>query len=163
MTDVFLAFNCIVGPRQIPTMAYRPQANDADPSREDVCRQREPKGLERVCRAPDVSLNTAQDRVRGDTPFFLVHGWDPRSTLEASLPVVSTHRRYRNPRRWRNHVQSHYQRAREVVNERLCEAIRDRADHHNEGLRPYNFKAGGQVWLYLDRVKVDYARKLAHL
>ncbi|OWY91081.1 LOW QUALITY PROTEIN: reverse transcriptase [Phytophthora megakarya] len=51
------------------------------------------------------ALNTAHDQVRGETSFFLVHGWDPRSTLEA---VVS-------------------------------------------------------VWLYLDRVKEGYARKLAHM
>ncbi|OWZ19821.1 reverse transcriptase [Phytophthora megakarya] len=33
----------------------------------------------------------------------------------------------------------------EVVNERLREAIRDRPDHHNDGLRPHNIKAGDQV------------------
>ena len=22
------------------------------------------------------AINTAQDRVRGDTPFYLIHGWD---------------------------------------------------------------------------------------
>ncbi|OWZ22128.1 hypothetical protein PHMEG_0003217 [Phytophthora megakarya] len=53
--------------------------------------------------------------------------------------------------------------AKPFANERLREAIRDRADHYNEGLRPHNIKARDQVWLYLDRVKVGYARKLAHL
>lgn len=33
------------------------------------------------------ALNTAHDRVRGDTPSYLIHGWDPRSTLEAALPL----------------------------------------------------------------------------
>uniref|UniRef100_A0AAV1U787 Chromo domain-containing protein n=1 Tax=Peronospora matthiolae TaxID=2874970 RepID=A0AAV1U787_9STRA len=33
------------------------------------------------------AINTAQDRIRGDTPFYLIHGWDPRSTLEATLSV----------------------------------------------------------------------------
>ena len=27
------------------------------------------------------AVNTAQDRVRGDTPFYLIQDWDPRSTL----------------------------------------------------------------------------------
>ena len=36
------------------------------------------------------AINTAQDRVRGDTPFYLIHGWDARSTLEATLPLEST-------------------------------------------------------------------------
>ncbi|GMG14882.1 unnamed protein product [Phytophthora fragariaefolia] len=33
------------------------------------------------------AINTAQDRIRGDTPFYLVHGCDPRSTLEATIPL----------------------------------------------------------------------------
>ncbi|OWZ03123.1 hypothetical protein PHMEG_00025203 [Phytophthora megakarya] len=33
------------------------------------------------------AINTAHDRIRGDTPHYLEHGWDPRSTLEATLPV----------------------------------------------------------------------------
>ncbi|GMF44013.1 unnamed protein product [Phytophthora fragariaefolia] len=74
------------------------------------------------------ALNTARDRVRSDTPFYLAHGWDPQTTLEAPLPLVSTRRRDRDPRRWRYHVQAHYQRAREQVRERLREAIRERAD-----------------------------------
>ncbi|POM81345.1 Hypothetical protein PHPALM_697, partial [Phytophthora palmivora] len=83
------------------------------------------------------ALNTAQDTVRGDTAFYLVHGWDPRSTLEAVIP--------------------------EAVNEKLREAIRARADQHNENIRPHKIEEGVQVWLYLDRVKEGYARKLAHM
>ena len=30
-------------------------------------------------------INTTQDRVRGDTPLYLIYGWDPRLTLEATL------------------------------------------------------------------------------
>ena len=36
------------------------------------------------------AINTAHDRVRDDTPCYLIHGWDPRSTLEATLPLCST-------------------------------------------------------------------------
>ena len=36
------------------------------------------------------AMNTAQDRVRGNTPFYLIHDWDPRSTSEATLPLGST-------------------------------------------------------------------------
>ncbi|GMF44825.1 unnamed protein product [Phytophthora fragariaefolia] len=109
------------------------------------------------------SLNTAQDRVRGDTPFYLTHGWDPRSTLEASIPLGSTRRRDRDARRWRYRIQQQYQRAREQVKERLREAIRDRADHHHEQVLPHKIEVGAQVWLYLDRAKEGYAQKLAHM
>ena len=33
------------------------------------------------------AIKTSEDRIRGDTPYYLIHGWDPRSTLEATLSV----------------------------------------------------------------------------
>ena len=66
-----------------------------------------------------LALTTSQDLVRGDTPFYLIHGWDLRSTLEALLPLGSTKRRDMTPQRWRYHIQSRYQCARAVVNNRL--------------------------------------------
>ncbi|GMF29431.1 unnamed protein product [Phytophthora fragariaefolia] len=85
------------------------------------------------------------------------------STLEATIPVGSTRRQDRDPRRWRYQIQRYYQQARAQVNERLQEAIADRADSHNETARPHQIEAGSRVWLYLDRVKEGYARKLAHM
>ncbi|OWZ10791.1 reverse transcriptase [Phytophthora megakarya] len=109
------------------------------------------------------AINTAHDRIRGDTPHYLVDGWDPRSTLEATLPVGCTRRRYRDARRWRYRVQRYYQQYREQVNARLKEAMADRADRHNEGVRSHQIEAGTRILLYLDRVKEGYAGKLAHL
>ena len=60
-------------------------------------------------------------------------------------------------------MQRHYQRAREAVNERLRTAIQTRADRHNENLKPHEIEPGAQVWLYLDRVKEGYTRKLTHM
>ncbi|OWZ02653.1 reverse transcriptase [Phytophthora megakarya] len=68
-----------------------------------------------------------------------------------------------NARRWRYRVQRYYQQSREQVNARLKEAIADRADRHNEDVGSHQIKAGSRIWLYLDRVKEGYARKLAHL
>uniref|UniRef100_H3H9H5 Chromo domain-containing protein n=1 Tax=Phytophthora ramorum TaxID=164328 RepID=H3H9H5_PHYRM len=152
-------------------MAYRPQANGtAERMVQTLTRSLKmyvsdvnQRDWDEYAERLTFALNTAQDRVRGDTPFYLAHGWDPRSTLEAALPLGSTRRRDQEPRRWRYHVQEHYQRAREQVRERLREAIRGRANRHNEDLRPHNIAVGAQVWLHLDRVKKGYARKLAHL
>ena len=49
------------------------------------------------------------------------------------------------------------------MNERLKIAIRDRVDRHNADADPRNIEGGTQVWLYLDRVKEGYTRKLAHM
>ncbi|OWZ11836.1 hypothetical protein PHMEG_00015090 [Phytophthora megakarya] len=54
-------------------------------------------------------------------------------------------------------------KAREQVNQRLREAIADRADMHNDLVRPHPVESGSRVWLYLDRVREGYAKKLAHL
>ncbi|POM69106.1 Hypothetical protein PHPALM_14642 [Phytophthora palmivora] len=109
------------------------------------------------------ALNTAQGRVRGDTLFYLLHGWGPRSTLEGMVPSGSTRRRDRELHRWRYRIQNEYQQTRDQVNTKLHEAIQERADRHNETVRPYEIEVGAQVWLYLDRVKEGYARKLAHM
>ena len=66
-----------------------------------------------------VTISTAQNRVRGDTPVYLVHGWDPRSTLEATLPLRSTNIRDRDTMGWRYNIQHQHQRSRSTVNEHL--------------------------------------------
>ncbi|POM68506.1 LOW QUALITY PROTEIN: Reverse transcriptase [Phytophthora palmivora] len=171
MSDFFRSFNKIVGQRQRATMAYRPQANGTTERMvgtstravkmyvEDIDQRDWDDYAERLTFA----LNTAQDRVRGDTAFYLLHGWDPRSTLEAMLPLGSTRRRDRELRRWRYRIQKQYQQAREQVNERLRDAIQERAERHNETVLPHKIEVGTQVWLYIDRVKEGYTRKLAHM
>ena len=109
------------------------------------------------------AINTAQDRVRGDTSFYLIHGWNPRSTLETTLSLGITKRRDHEPRRWRYHRQLQYLRAIEVVRDRIRIAIEDRADRHHTEEESHEIGVGSQVWLYLDRVKEGYSRKLAHM
>ena len=152
-------------------MAYRPQANGTAERMvqtltrsikmyvSDVAQQDWDEYAERLTFA----LNTAHDRVRKETPFYLVHGWDAKSTLEATLPVVNTRHRGAGARRWRYRLQPHYQRAREQVNEYLRSASQARVLTHNEQVVGHKIQPGTQVWLYLDRVKEGYAKKLAHL
>ncbi|KAG3101494.1 hypothetical protein PI124_g14697 [Phytophthora idaei] len=170
MSDFFRAFNKILGQRQRAMMAYHPQANGfAERMVQTITRalkmyvqDRDQKDWDEYAERLAIAINTAQDRIRGDTPFYLVHGWGPRLTLEASIRIGSTKRRDRDPRRWRYQMQKHNQQARSQVNQRLREAITDRADRHNDDVQPHRIQAGSQVWLYLDRVKEGYARKLAH-
>ena len=60
-------------------------------------------------------------------------------------------------------MQRQYRRAREQANELLRSAIEGRAQAHNEDVTDGNIEAESQVWLYLDRVKEGYARKVVHL
>ncbi|CAH0518443.1 unnamed protein product [Peronospora belbahrii] len=127
MSDFFRAFSSLVGQRQQTIMAYRPQANGTAEGlvqtltrsikmyASDVGQQDRDDCAERLTSA----MNTAQDQVRKETPFYLVHGWDATATLEATLPEVNTRSRIFGPRRWRYHIHHHYQRARAQVNENL--------------------------------------------
>ena len=135
----FEPFNRIAGQKQRATMAYRPQANGtAERMVQTLTRAikmyetgKNQKDWDKYAERLTFAINTAQDRVRGDTPFYLFHGWDPRSTLEATLLLGSTKPRDRDPRRWRYRIQRQDQRARSVMNDRLKVAIQDRADRHN--------------------------------
>ena len=98
------------------------------------------------------AINTPQGRIRGDTSFYLIHGWDPRSRLEATLSVGNTGIRDRDPKRWGYKIQRQYQRAQSAVNDHLRVAIQEREDRHNEDLEPHKVEVGTQVWLYLDQV-----------
>ena len=108
MSDFFRAFNRIAGQKQRATMAYRPQANGtAERMVQTLTRaikmyvtDENQKDWDEYAERLTFAINTAQDRVRGDTPFYLIHGWDPRSTLEATLQLGSTKPRDRDPRRW---------------------------------------------------------------
>ncbi|OWZ03489.1 reverse transcriptase [Phytophthora megakarya] len=164
MSDFFKSFNKILGQRQRATMAYRPQANGSAERMvqtttralkmyvEDLDKRDWDEYAERLTFA----ISTARDRIRGETPFNMIHGWDPRSTLEAVIPVG---------------VLAGMIEIREdgnigckkQVNQRLRKAIADRADAHNDLVRPHPVESGSRVWLYLDRVREGYAKKLAHL
>ncbi|OWY94169.1 reverse transcriptase [Phytophthora megakarya] len=88
MSDFFKSFNRILGQRQRATMAYRPQANGSAERMvqtttralkiyvEDLDQRDWDEYAERLTFA----INTARDRIRGETPFYMIHGWDPRST-----------------------------------------------------------------------------------
>ena len=79
-------------------MAYRPQANGTAERMvqtltrslkiyvADVNQQDWDEYAERLTFA----INTAQDRIRAGTSFFLIHRWDLISTLEATISVGNT-------------------------------------------------------------------------
>ncbi|KAE8997999.1 hypothetical protein PF011_g15237 [Phytophthora fragariae] len=171
MSDFFKAFSKLMGQRQRATLAYRPQANGAAERMvqtvtraikmyiADVDQRDWDEYVERLTFA----LNTSHDRTRNETPFFLVHGWNPRSTLEATLAVGNTSTGDAEARRWRLRIQRHYKVARAQALELVREAVEERARRQTERPTQHEIATGSQVWLYLDRVKPGYARKLAHM
>ncbi|DAZ98697.1 TPA: hypothetical protein N0F65_006729 [Lagenidium giganteum] len=108
------------------------------------------------------ALNTSHDFTRRETPFFLIHGWDPRSTVEACLPGVEPPNRALAASDWRRQIQIHYRQVRKWALEFQEKLKQQRADAHNASVaqspRPLDgqfLQAGDLVWVYID--------KLAHL
>ncbi|POM81060.1 Hypothetical protein PHPALM_1032 [Phytophthora palmivora] len=148
-------------------MAYRPQANSTTERMvgtltrsvkmyvEDVDQRDWDEYAERLTFA----LNTAQDRVRGDTPFCLLHGWDPRSTLEAMISLGSTRRRDVNP-------VSGDTVSRSNISKLVSKLTRDYVRRSKKGqidTMKLSDHMRAKLELKCDRVKEGYARKLAHM
>ncbi|OWZ12187.1 reverse transcriptase [Phytophthora megakarya] len=73
MSDFFKSFNKSLSQRQratwlIGSKLVDPQS-DLDQRDWDECAKR-----------LTFAINTARDQIRGETPFYMIHGWDPRST-----------------------------------------------------------------------------------
>ena len=81
MSDFFRAFNRIVGQKQRATMAYRPQANGtAERMAQTLTRaikmyvsDANQRDWDEYAERLTYAINTTPDRVRGDTPFYLIH------------------------------------------------------------------------------------------
>ena len=87
-------------------MAYRPQPNGtAERMVQTLTRSiktyiidENQQGWDKYAKRLTYAINTAHDRVRGETPFYLIHGWDPRLPLAATLPLGSIKPRDHDPR-----------------------------------------------------------------
>ena len=171
MYDFFRAFNKIAGQKQRAAISYIPQSNGtAEKMVQTLTRALkmyvtdvDQRDWDSYAERLKFSINTAQGRVRRDKSFYLIHGWDPRSTLEAVFFLGSTKLRDQDPCKWCYYIKRQYQHSRSAVNERLKAAIQDRVYRHNTDLEPTSIEVGSQVWLYLDRVKEGYARKLTNM
>jgi len=93
MSQMFAAFRQMMGSQQRATLAYRPQAN----GQQERAVQTVTQTIRAYVADPDqrdwddlaetlmFALNTSYDHTRKETPFYLVHGWDPKNTVTAML------------------------------------------------------------------------------
>ncbi|KAG2997071.1 hypothetical protein PC128_g22893 [Phytophthora cactorum] len=89
MSEVFQTFADMMQSRSRATLSYRPQANGQQERSvksvmasvrfyvEDPLQQDWDELVERLIFA----INNSMDTARKETPFYLGHGWDARSTL----------------------------------------------------------------------------------
>ncbi|KAH9078421.1 hypothetical protein Ae201684P_019508 [Aphanomyces euteiches] len=169
MSNVFKYFCDMLGQRQMPTFACRPQANGlAERSIQVMVRAvkhyvQDPKQrdwAERLVFAMNMSVSV----VRKETMFFLMHGWDPHTTITASVPTI---RGDAEPEAYRWRLQLHQQQVycHALNRDLVAAAIANRARRHNDQLPEdvdKRIKVGDAVWLYIDQAKPGVKVKLAH-
>ncbi|KAH9078909.1 hypothetical protein Ae201684P_019972 [Aphanomyces euteiches] len=93
-----------------------------------------------------------------------MHGWDPHTTITASLPTI---RGDAEPEAYRWRLQVHQQQVycRALNRDLVAAAIANRGRPHNNQLPEdvdERIKVGDAVWLYIDQVKPGVKVKLAH-
>ncbi|KAE9252277.1 hypothetical protein PF002_g3904 [Phytophthora fragariae] len=177
MSEVFAKFREMLGSRQRATLAYRPQANGQQ--------ERSVQTVNRAVRAyvaePDQSdwddqveklmwaLNMSLDATRLDTPFYLVHGWDPQSTVSAMLGPRPAGVDQRTAYEWRRGVQRQYEYAQAWAKDLQAQAKAKRSEAQTKTWQELSerlkkgFAVGDAVWLYLARVHPGLTKKFAHL
>ncbi|KAH9105745.1 hypothetical protein LEN26_014671 [Aphanomyces euteiches] len=173
MGEVFSHFASMLGQVQLSTFAYRPQANGtAERAIQTLTRSikayvsdPQQRDWDQYASRLALAINTVPSATRGETPFFLMHGWDPFTTLTASLPLPEEHEDP-DARQWRLAILDQHAHAQKAARELLKAAVRGRAEAHNARTSPAveeRIRVGDKVWLYIDQVKPGVKKKLAHL
>ncbi|DAZ97861.1 TPA: hypothetical protein N0F65_003288 [Lagenidium giganteum] len=135
LSDFFAEFSRLMGQRQSATSALRPQANGmAERKVQKITRamkmyvsDSEQRDWDEYAERLVLALNTAVDDTRKQTPFCFVHGWDPKSTVEASPGMAQMEVQDRDPRRWRFAMQRSYMQTRSHASPLIKEATEARS------------------------------------
>ncbi|OWZ05337.1 LOW QUALITY PROTEIN: reverse transcriptase [Phytophthora megakarya] len=96
MSNFFKSFNKSLGRRQRAPMVYRPQTNGSSErmvqtttgALKTYVQDLDQRDWDEYAERLIFTINTARDRIRGETPFYMVNGWNPMSTLAAVVPGV---------------------------------------------------------------------------
>jgi hypothetical protein len=137
-----------------------------------------------------LAINISFDFTRKETPFYLIHGWDARTTLFAMIPAITGRTQVDiDARAWRKDVRRLHQEALKKAYDLQVQWQKRRAEEHNSRLRcsarlrgqsaesatqpmrcggdiipsEVDFQVGDAVWMYVDKVKEGLTKKLAHL
>ncbi|GMF22525.1 unnamed protein product [Phytophthora fragariaefolia] len=143
MSEVFQSFAKMMQSKSRATLSYRPQANGQQERSvktviqsvrvyaEDPLQQDWDEIVERLVFA----INTSMDTTRRETPFYLVDGWDARSTLRA---MTSSLRRgtakQSDALAWRREVNRQQEIALEMAKAYQATEKARRAKEHNDTL-----------------------------
>ncbi|GMF66106.1 unnamed protein product [Phytophthora lilii] len=143
MSEIFQAFAEMMQSRSRATLSYRPQANGQqvrsvrtvmqsvrvyaeDPLQQD---------WDEIAEKLVVAINNSRDATRKETPFYLVHGWDARTTLRAmSTSLKRGLGRQTDALAWRREMNRQQEIALKMAKEYQVGEKARKAKKHNETL-----------------------------
>ena len=171
MSEFFQYFNKSIGQKQRATLSYRPAANGhAERNIQTVTRI-----LKMYCLDPEqldwdlhvvkvaLAINTSYNVTRHETPFHLLHGFDPLTPMEAMTVKYLHAGKDKNAKQWRRKKQRIWQYVRAYVIEALNKVQETRIQRSEDVAKGEPFEEGDCVWVYIPKVKEGFNRKLAHL
>ncbi|KAG3057060.1 hypothetical protein PI125_g25460 [Phytophthora idaei] len=142
MSEVFQTFADMTQSRSRATLSYCPQANGQQEQSvksvmasvrvcaEDPLQQDWGELVERLIFA----INNSMDTTRKETPFYLVRGWDARSTLRAMASMGRGLGRQSDARAWRREASRQQEIALAMTKEYQASEKKKRAKKHNDAL-----------------------------
>ncbi|POM79515.1 Hypothetical protein PHPALM_2799, partial [Phytophthora palmivora] len=157
MSEVFQKFSEMMQSRSRATLSYRPQANGQQERSVKTMIQTVRVYVEDPLQADwdDIAekmvyaINNSRDSIRQETPFYLVHGWDARSTMKAMTESV---RHGQNssadlgaPAEWRREANRQREVALRLTAEYQLKEKARRAKEYNESLSRVERRATPQA------------------
>jgi hypothetical protein len=140
MSSVFRRFNRMMQQKQRPTLAYRPQANvKQERSVQTVVKaikcyisDAKQRDWDEYVQQLELALNTSVSLQYKQTSFYLVHGWDARTQLEAVVPPKDGSAVEKNALAWRKRVGELHEEAMAHAHFIQTKLMEDRAAKNNE-------------------------------
>ena len=114
------------------------------------------QNLERVC----FSLNSSYDAERKETPFYIMHGWDPKSTMELAIGAPNGIEDIKC-KRWRKTVNERSRIVKELVEKQYRSVQLKRAVQSEKFQRGKPFEIGDRVWSFDPKYGQDENRKFS--
>ncbi|KAE8980606.1 hypothetical protein PR002_g24070 [Phytophthora rubi] len=146
MSEVFQKFSEMMQSRSRATLSYRPQANGQQERSVKTMIQTVRAYVEDPLQADwdDIAeklvhaINNSRDSTRRETPFYLVHGWDARSTLKTMTESAKQGHRGQSAstgaKEWRRESNRQREVALRLAAEFQLKEKARRAKEHNEAL-----------------------------
>ncbi|POM58431.1 Hypothetical protein PHPALM_36921 [Phytophthora palmivora] len=157
MSEVFQKFSEMMQSRPKATLSYRPQANGQQERSVKTMIQAVRVYVEDLLQADwdDIAekmvyaINYSRDSTRQETPFYLVHGWDERSTMKAMTESVrhgqNSSADLAAPAEWRREANRQREVALRLAAEHQLKEKARQAKEHNESLSRVERRATPQA------------------